>query len=90
MRDMTQFAGKNARLLLVLLVAVDLALAPSPRGVEVVRRAVGRVRVGEPTTTTLDVVVTGRRRARGLLRDAWQPSAGATGNRQMASTLIRG
>ncbi|SDS57523.1 Uncharacterized conserved protein, DUF58 family, contains vWF domain [Nocardioides scoriae] len=67
--------------LVVLLVGGDLALAPSPRRVEVARRPVGRVRVGEPTTTTLDVVVTGRRRAHGLLRDAWQPSAGAAGNR---------
>jgi uncharacterized protein (DUF58 family) len=39
------------------------------------------VRLGDATTTTLLVDNPGRRRFRGMLRDAWQPSAGATGNR---------
>ena len=67
-------------LLVVVLVALDVLLAPSHTTLSVVRRPVGRTRQGDATTTTLEVT-TGSRRVRGLLRDAWQPSAGATGNR---------
>lgn len=67
--------------LTVLLVALDVVLAPSPTTLDVVRRGSARVRVGERTSTTLVVSSTGRRTFRGALRDAWQPSAGATGNR---------
>ncbi len=65
--------------LVALLVGVDVLLAPARSTLSVVRRDVGRVRQGEETSTTLQV--TARRRVRGMLRDAWQPSAGATGNR---------
>ncbi|MEP6816553.1 MAG: DUF58 domain-containing protein, partial [Marmoricola sp.] len=47
----------------------------------VVRRASGSTRQGQPTDTVLDIDNTGGRRIHGMLRDAWQPSAGATGNR---------
>ena len=40
-----------------------------------------QVRQGETTPADLLVPNTGRRRVRGVLRDAWQPSAGAHGNR---------
>jgi uncharacterized protein (DUF58 family) len=43
------------------------------------------VRQGESTATDLVVVNTGSRRVRGLLRDAWQPSAGAVANRHRLS-----
>ena len=67
-------------LLLVVLVAIlDWLLASPPSSLELVRRPLGQVRTGEATSTLLDV--TASRRVRGLLRDAWQPSAGATGNR---------
>jgi uncharacterized protein (DUF58 family) len=67
--------------LVTLLVVVDVLLAPSRSSLSVVRSALGRVRQGEPTSTTLEVTSSSRRRVRGLLRDAWQPSAGATDNR---------
>ena len=65
----------------LLLVGLDLLLAPRPAALEVVRRPSTRVRVGDPTSTTLVVTHPGRRAFRGALRDAWQPSAGATGVR---------
>ena len=67
--------------LVVVLVLVDLLLAPSTRQLSVVRRATGPVRQGQPTATVLAVHNTGSRGFRGALRDAWQPSAGAVGNR---------
>ena len=68
-------------LAVVLLVALDVLLAPRPGQLEVTRRPGGPVRQGQTTSTALVVANPGRRRVRGLLRDAWQPSAGATGNR---------
>ena len=68
-------------LAVVLLVVVDLLLAPSPALVEVTRRPVGQVRQGGSTDTAVLAVNTGPRRVRGVLRDAWQPSAGARDNR---------
>ncbi|MDP3893796.1 DUF58 domain-containing protein, partial [Nocardioides sp.] len=41
----------------------------------------GTVRLGHPATTTLVASATGRRTLRLRVRDAWQPTAGATGNR---------
>ncbi len=67
--------------LVLLLVAVDVVLAPSRSALDVVRRPVGRARQGELLSTTLELTSTARRTVRGVVRDAWQPSAGATGNR---------
>jgi uncharacterized protein (DUF58 family) len=67
--------------LCVLLLLADLGAAGSPRRLALTRVPTAPVRLGDSTTTTLLVVNPGRRRFRGLLRDAWQPSAGATGNR---------
>ncbi|WP_392544742.1 DUF58 domain-containing protein [Oryzobacter telluris] len=64
-------------LVVVLLVALDLALAVSPRVLRLSRSASTQVRLGEETTSTLWVTNTGARGVRGLLRDAWPPSAGA-------------
>ncbi|MCL3862676.1 DUF58 domain-containing protein [Actinotalea sp. K2] len=68
-------------LLVVLLCAVDIALAASPRQVAVARAVPGTVRLTEPTTSTLTVTNRSSRRLRAVVRDAWQPSAGATANR---------
>ena len=65
----------------LLLVGLDLLLATSPGTLEVTRRPVAQVRHGETTPADLLVLNTGRRRVRGVLRDAWQPSAGAHANR---------
>ena len=67
-------------LVLALLLGVfDLLLAPSPATLRFSRRPIAPVRTGDPTATVLEV--TADRSIRGVVRDAWQPSAGATGNR---------
>ncbi|MDQ6642647.1 MAG: DUF58 domain-containing protein [Actinomycetota bacterium] len=66
---------------LVGLVVVDVLLAPSLSRLSVVRRASASTRQGQPAETVLEIDNTGRRRIHGVLRDAWQPSAGAVGNR---------
>lgn len=65
----------------LLVVAVDVALSASPRDVEVARGPIPAVRLTEAASSTLTLVNDGRRRLRGVVRDAWQPTAGATGNR---------
>jgi uncharacterized protein (DUF58 family) len=65
----------------LVLVALDVLLAPRPGSLEVTRRPVGQTRQGETTSTELVLRNAGPRRVRGVLRDAWQPSAGATANR---------
>jgi uncharacterized protein (DUF58 family) len=65
---------------LVVLVATlgaDVALAASPGALRVERRTDPAVRLGEPASSALTITNTGRRTARALVRDAWQPSAGA-------------
>jgi uncharacterized protein (DUF58 family) len=68
-------------LVVVLLTGLDLLLAPSTDAVTVERLPVGRVRAGTDTVSVLAVENTGGRGVRLLLRDAWQPSAGARDNR---------
>ncbi len=65
----------------LVLVVVDLLLAPRPARLEVTRRPVRQVRQGQSTSTELVVANPLERRVRGVLRDAWQPSAGAANNR---------
>jgi len=60
---------------------IDLALAASPRAVTVERMLPARVRLGESVTSGLYLSNSGRRRLVGVVRDAWQPSAGASTNR---------
>ncbi|WP_017559252.1 DUF58 domain-containing protein [Nocardiopsis baichengensis] len=63
--------------LVVLLIAADLALAPSARRVALERSGDTSVRLGE--TARVELLVSGPpgRALRGVLRDAWPPSAGA-------------
>ncbi len=68
-------------LVVTLLVLIDLALAPRPATLALTRRPPAAVRLGEPSRSDLLVENTGRRRVAALLRDAWQPTAGATDNR---------
>ena len=63
------------------LVALDVALAASPRAVLAQREVTPSVRLGEEARCELTLTNLGRRRLRGVVRDAWQPSAGAHGNR---------
>jgi uncharacterized protein (DUF58 family) len=67
--------------LLVLLVAVDVALAGSVRTLRLDRSGDVAVRLGEPASVTLRVTNVSRRRVHGRLRDAWPPSAGAVQQR---------
>ncbi len=86
-------------LIVLAVVVLDLALAGSPARVSLTRGAGGSVRQGELTGTSMVLRNTGRRRVRGVLRDAWQPSAGAltdrhpidvpAGERRRISTALR-
>jgi uncharacterized protein (DUF58 family) len=70
-----------------LAVLIDLVLAGSPAQVTVQREPVAAVRLGEPTLAWFTVANHGQRRIHGLLRDGWQPSAGAVGTRQSLDLL---
>jgi uncharacterized protein (DUF58 family) len=61
----------------LILAALDAGIAASPRQVSIQRQLPARARLGESVTSTLTVRNLGRRRMRGLLRDGWQPTAGA-------------
>ncbi|ROP26738.1 DUF58 domain-containing protein [Pseudokineococcus lusitanus] len=63
--------------LVVVLAAVDVALAADPRRLGLERTVPAGVRLGEAVTSELVVTNPGPRRLRGLVRDAWSPSAGA-------------
>jgi len=67
--------------LCVLLALAEAAAAPSPRLVRVERRSPGRVLLGQPAVAELRLRNTDSRRLRGRVRDAWQPTAGASGDR---------
>ncbi|MBU3750871.1 MAG: DUF11 domain-containing protein, partial [Mycobacterium sp.] len=62
---------------LVAAVAADVALAGSPSGIQLSRSGAASARLGQTVDTVLQVRNAGRRRLRGLLRDAWPPSAAA-------------
>lgn len=66
---------------LVLLCAADLVLAAPASRVRVTRSVPAAVRLTEDTTSDVTVVNETGRRLRGVVRDAWQPSAGAVDNR---------
>jgi uncharacterized protein (DUF58 family) len=68
-------------LLVAVLVAGDLLLAPRARSLRITRSPVGAVRMGYDAESVLLVENMGRRPVRGRVRDAWQPTAGATDNR---------
>lgn len=64
-------------LVVVVVAGLDLLLAPSATTLTLTRAPIGSVRLGEDVTSELLVDHRSRRRVRGRLRDAWQPSAGA-------------
>ena len=67
--------------LMVVLLVVDLVVAASPRVLAVERVLPARVRLGETVVSTLYLTNTGKRMLRAIVRDAWQPSAGASTTR---------
>ncbi|CAN5475501.1 DUF58 domain-containing protein [soil metagenome] len=80
-------------------VATDIALAASTKRLEFARTGDTSARLGQPVDIALLVTNTGKRRFRGLLRDAWSPSARAEprtqtvditpGQRQRVDTQLR-
>ncbi len=68
-------------LVCLVVTVLDVALAGSTRALHLERLPSSQVRLGDSGSTTLLATNTGRRTFRGSLRDAWQPSAGAVGNR---------
>lgn len=68
-------------MLVLVATVVDALLAASPRQVAVGRAVPPSVRLTEATRSTLTVTNLARRRLRATVRDAWEPSAGAAGNR---------
>jgi uncharacterized protein (DUF58 family) len=66
----------------VALAVLDSRLAASPRRLGLARELPARVRLGESVPSTLLVTNAGRRMLRATVRDAWQPSAGASTTRQ--------
>lgn len=70
--------------LCVLLVVVDVAAAASARQVVVTRRLPARTRLGEPVPVSVALQNQGPRVLRAVIRDAWQPTAGAAPGRPEA------
>jgi uncharacterized protein (DUF58 family) len=84
---------------LALLIAVDVAAAGAVRRLRFERGGAAAVRLGETADVVLAVTNPGPRAVRGLLRDAWPPSAGAQqtrrrvdvppGERRLVTTALR-
>ena len=68
-------------LAVLVLVGIDLVLTPRPGAVSLTRRGPGTVRLGDPASSVLVAANGSSRSLRLQIRDAWQPSAGATDNR---------
>ena len=64
-------------LVLAVAVGVDVALAGDPAALRCRRSGPSSARLGEPVDSVLHLRNGGRRRVRGVLRDAWPPSAAA-------------
>lgn len=61
--------------LVIVLAAIDLVLAASPRRLRVERDVPARARLGDPVEATLRITNLASRPLRALVRDAWPPSA---------------
>jgi uncharacterized protein (DUF58 family) len=69
--------------LLIVGIVVDLALAGSVRALEVSRYGDTARRLDEVSEVEVQVINRGGRRVRGVLRDAWPPSAAASPGRRL-------
>ncbi len=74
--------------LCALLIAVDVALAASARDVVVTRRVPRRARLGEAVPVSVALHNSGRRPLQAVIRDAWQPTAGAGEERQRLTVPV--
>jgi uncharacterized protein (DUF58 family) len=75
-------------LALALVAGADLLLAASPRSVLIDRDLPASARLDEPVQNTLLLTQAGRRRLRGSVRDAWQPSAGQVSESGRADAAV--
>jgi uncharacterized protein (DUF58 family) len=66
-------------------IAADCVLAAGVRQLRVDRSGDTRILLGQPGAVTLTVTNPGRRALHGVVRDAWQPSAGAQPGRSRVS-----
>jgi uncharacterized protein (DUF58 family) len=98
--DAVAYAVLGGWLLLCLVLgAVDVTLAASPRRLVLSRDVPVRVRLHTEAEAQLFVTNTGSRLLRGTVRDAWEPSAGAAtararvaipaGERRLVTTVLR-
>ena len=71
-------------------IAADLLLAAPVRTLRLARAGDARIRLGESGQVTLTLGHPGRRPLRGLVRDAWPPSAGAKPGRAAVSVPAGG
>jgi uncharacterized protein (DUF58 family) len=69
----------GATVLLAALTLADAAIAAAPGELRLARTGPTQLRLGESATVTLSITNTSLRPLRGLVRDAWVPSAGASG-----------
>lgn len=76
-------------LAVAMLVGVDLLLSPTTAALGMSRHQPGTVRLGDPAESRLTVVNTASRTLRLQVRDAWQPTAGATANRHRLTLAAR-
>src|SRR5262245_2742906 len=76
--------------LVAVLVLVDLLVAGSTRPLTLRRSGPGLVRLGESVDLELLVQNRGRRRVRGVLRDAWPPSAQVQPRHRRVDIAARG
>jgi uncharacterized protein (DUF58 family) len=67
--------------LALVLAIIDVILAASPREVRISRQLPVRVRLGETVNSVVLITNEGNRTLRGIVRDAWQPSAGPQSRR---------
>ncbi|MEO7070624.1 MAG: DUF58 domain-containing protein [Nostocoides sp.] len=65
----------------LLVLALDWWLAPRPSGLRITRRSAAQIRLGESASSDLVLLNPGSRAVHGVVRDAWQPSAGAARTR---------
>lgn len=63
---------------IVVAILADMTMAASVRRLQLSRSGDTRIMLGQRGATTLAIVNPGRRELRGVLRDSWQPSAGAS------------
>jgi uncharacterized protein (DUF58 family) len=76
--------------LCAVLVGIDVLLAAPLGALRITREVPSRGRQLEPATATVIVQNLGERRLRGILRDGWQPTAGASDRGRMRLDLPAG